>query len=147
MCRAKYPLQAVVFGLQVEKGSPIRFQAGRIGLQRMQATSDEGQTGMNTGWRMVNVKDATESTEGEQEVMGMGAGKGASLCAALEIVFFPRNKFKEPRFQELAESLYPLPCQRANVYRTLKPPQGGFLEISESTSPLFVRFPGKRARP
>ena len=39
----------------------------------------------------------TESTEGEQEVMGMGAGKGALLSAAFEIVFLPRNKFKDER--------------------------------------------------
>ncbi|RAV16362.1 hypothetical protein [Paenibacillus contaminans] len=38
----------------------------------------------------------TESTEGEQEVMGMGAtSKGALLSAAFEIVFLPRNKFKD----------------------------------------------------
>ncbi|RAV19762.1 hypothetical protein [Paenibacillus contaminans] len=30
----------------------------------------------------------------------MGASKGASLWAAFEIVFLPRNKFKETRFQE-----------------------------------------------
>jgi len=55
---------------------------------------------MNTGLRTANVKDVTESTEGEQDVMGMGAGEGASLCAAFEIAFLPCNKFKETRFQE-----------------------------------------------
>ncbi|WP_146762339.1 hypothetical protein [Paenibacillus contaminans] len=65
----------------------------------MQATKRGEQVGIPVGGS-VNVKDVTESTEGEQEVMGMGAGKGASLWAAFEIVFLPRNKFKETRFQE-----------------------------------------------
>ncbi|RAV22456.1 hypothetical protein [Paenibacillus contaminans] len=43
VCQAKYPLQAGVFGLQAGKGSRTRFQVGKIGLQRMQATSEEEQ--------------------------------------------------------------------------------------------------------
>ncbi|RAV22401.1 hypothetical protein [Paenibacillus contaminans] len=74
MCRAKYPLQAGVFGLQAEKGSRIRFQVGKIGLRRIQATSEDGQAGRNTGSRTaVYVKDVEESTEGEQQVIGMRA--------------------------------------------------------------------------
>jgi len=62
----------------------------------MQAKSERGKRVEIRLEDRLNVKDVTESTEGEQEVMGMGAGKGASsLWAALEIMFLPRNKFKE----------------------------------------------------
>ncbi|RAV20397.1 hypothetical protein [Paenibacillus contaminans] len=42
MYRVKKLLQAGVFGLQVKKESRTRFQLCKFGLQRTQATSEEG---------------------------------------------------------------------------------------------------------
>jgi hypothetical protein len=142
VCRAKYPLQAGVFGLQAGKEADTRFQVGKIGLQRMQATSEDGQEGMNTGWRTVTAKDVTESTEGEQEVMGMGACKGASLWGAFETVFLPCYKFKETRFQRAVIEAYPhcLPRVHMSCCAHKKGPSGE-LPGRFSLSPLISAPP------
>jgi len=119
--RAKYPLQAGVFGLQAEKGSRTRFQVGKIGLQRRQETSEEGQAGRITGWRTGKCQRRDRKYRSRSRVNEYGAAKEFRYGPAFELMFLSRNKFKKTRFQI------------TNIYRTPKPPQGGFL-ISEAIS-------------